>query len=214
MTSLCPTVLTEPQLVALAKVGCGLDGGDGVALLCGPSGVGKSTVLARLVDELNRRGKSAAAQTVTAWLDPATQLPEVVAADDAHVATEEELGALLARCRSHRPAAVLVLAGEGRLLTLVARNPGLTRAVRIRASLLPGSLADTRALVTPTGDTDGGPRFTDTAIATIHEIAGGNPADVVRLAHLADVIAASRPGDQLSAPDIEAIHRRLSPQAA
>jgi energy-coupling factor transporter ATP-binding protein EcfA2 len=214
MSGPCPAPLLEPQRVALAKIGYCLEGGDGVALLCGPSGVGKSTVLAHLVAELNRQGRSAAVQTVTAWLDPATPLTGVVAADDAHLATEAELAAVLARCRSQRPAAMLVLAGEGRLLTLVGRNPGLTRAVRIRAALLPGSLAETQALVAGDSDPQRAARFSDAAVTTIHEIAGGTPADIVRLANLADVVAASRPDRPLTVADIEAIHRRLSPHVA
>jgi energy-coupling factor transporter ATP-binding protein EcfA2 len=204
--------LTEPQQAALAKVGCGIEAGAGVALLCGPAGVGKSTVLAHLAVAVSRQGKSVAVRSVTDWLGSEERLTDVVAADDAHLASDEDLAAL---CRSRRPGAVMVLAGEGRLLTLVGRNSGLARAVRIQAALLPGSLADTRALLARStfsaiaavaGD---GP-----ATAAIHEIAAGVPADVLRLAEWAEVIASSRPDGRVTAADIEAIHRRLSPQAA
>jgi ABC-type uncharacterized transport system YnjBCD ATPase subunit len=207
--------LTELQQVALAKVGCCIEAGAGVALLCGPAGVGKSTVLAHLAVAVSRQGKSLEVQSVTDWLDAGERLTDVVAADDAHLASEADLATLLARCRSRRPGAVLVLAGEGRLLTLVGRNPGLAGAVRIRAALLPGSLADTRALLTR-GASSAIAAAADDELATaaIHEIAAGVPADVLRLAEWAEVIASSRPDGRVTAADIEAIHRRLSPQAA
>lgn len=206
--------LTDPQAAALAKLGCGLAGAAGIGLLCGPAGVGKTTVLDRLAADLRSLGRSATTAEVAAWLDPATDLPDVVLGDDAHLADVAELAALLARCRSRRPSAALVLAGEGRLFTLVARDQRLAQTVRIRVALLPGSLLDTAALVTRIATPADGLQVEAAAIATIHEIAGGAPADVVRLATLAGTIAASRPDEPITVADIEAIHRRLSPQAA
>jgi energy-coupling factor transporter ATP-binding protein EcfA2 len=203
--------LTEPQQAALAKVGCGIEAGAGVALLCGPAGVGKSTVLAHLAVAVSRQGKSVAVRSVTDWLGSEERLTDVVAADDAHLASDEDLAAL---CRSRRPGAVMVLAGEGRLLTLVGRNSGLARAVRIQAALLPGSLADTRALLTIGTHSAIATEADDPATAAIHEIAAGVPADVLRLAEWAGVVASSRPDGRVTAADVEAIHRRLSPQAA
>jgi energy-coupling factor transporter ATP-binding protein EcfA2 len=206
--------LTEPQQAALAKVGCGIEAAAGLALLCGPSGVGKSTVLAHLADAVRQQGKSLGVQSVADWLGSEARLTDVVAADDAHLATEADLAALMDRCRSRRPGAVLVLAGEGRLLTLVGRNSGLARAVRIQAALLPGSLADTRALLTIGTPSAIATEADDPATAAIHEIAAGVPADVLRLAEWAGVVASSRPDGRVTAADVEAIHRRLSPQAA
>ena len=107
-----------------------------------------------------------------------------------------------------------MLAGEGRLFTLVARDPRLTQAVRIRVPLLAGRLADTRALLERHGDDARCVTFEEPGVVTLHEIAGGVPAEVLRLAELANVIAASRPDRPITAADIEAIHRRLSPHAA
>jgi type II secretory pathway predicted ATPase ExeA len=210
----CPDQLTPAQLAALAKVGCGIESGDGVAVLCGPSGVGKTSVLLQLADEVRRHGRSIAIRSVAAWLDPSLPLTDVVAADDAHLASEDDLAALLARCRSRAAGGPLVLAGEGRLLTLLNRDPGLARAVRIRAALLPGSLADTGSLLAAIGGRSDSPPFGESAIAAIHAIAAGVPADVVRLAELAGVLAAARPDRPITAADIEALHRRLSPLAA
>lgn len=209
----CPMPLTEPQSAALAKLACGATGGEGLGLLCGPPGVGKTTVLERLAADLRALGRTVAVADVAAWLAPAAAPAAIVIADDAHLADAADLGRLLARCRSEWSGAALVLAGQGRLLTLLARDPRLSQAARIRAILLPGSVADTAALLERRG-LGGGPRFDDRAVATLHEIAGGTPADVARLADLAEVVAAARPAGLVTAADIEALHRRLSPRAA
>jgi hypothetical protein len=210
-----PTVpLTEPQLAALAKLGCGMESAAELGLLCGPAGVGKSTVLEQLAADLLTLGRTAAVRDVFAWLEPAADLPEYVLADDAHLAGVADIAMLLARCRARRTAAALVLAGEGRLFTLVARDPRLARGVRVRVSLLAGRLGDTRDLLArrPAGVADRS--FDDPGVVALHEITGGVPADVLRLAELADMIAADRPAGRITAADIEALHRRLSPHAA
>ena len=51
-------------------------------------------------------------------------------------------------------------------------------------------------------------------IVAIHEIAGGVPGDVVRLAELAGLVAPELADGPITADDIEAVHRRLAPQAA
>ena len=107
-----------------------------------------------------------------------------------------------------------MLAGEGRLFTLVARDPRLAQAVRIRASLLPGGVADTAALVSHRAESAGGPQFDEPALVALHEITGGVPAEIVRLADLTEVITTARPEGPITAAEIEAIHRRLSPHAA
>jgi hypothetical protein len=206
--------LTEPQTAALAKLGCGLESTGGLGVLCGPAGVGKSTVLERLALDLRALGRSAEVRRVPDWLEPATALPEFVLADDAHLVEPADLVALMARCRSRLPTAALVLAGEGRLFTLVARDPRLTQAVRIRVPLLAGRLADTRAVLEQRGVDARCVTFEEPGVVALHEIAGGVPAEVFRLAELADVIAASRPERPITAADVEAIHRRLSPHAA
>ena len=51
-------------------------------------------------------------------------------------------------------------------------------------------------------------------VRTIHEIAGGIPAEVARLASFVRDVAAAAPGGRLTPNDVEAVHRRLSPRAA
>jgi energy-coupling factor transporter ATP-binding protein EcfA2 len=202
--------LTESQLAACAKVACGCEARGGVVLLVGPAGVGKSTVLAAVRAGLPPVGDT---RPVADWLAIGTEeLPPVLVLDDAHLESEADLARLVAHARRRQPEATVVLAGEGRLLTLVARDTRLEQAVRIRASLLPGTPADTRRLV------ESIPRFpnglSEEALAAVHEMAGGVPAAVIRLAELATVVAAAHPAGLVAATDIEAIHRRLSPLAA
>lgn len=206
--------LTEPQLAALAKVACGIEANAGVALLCGPPGVGKTTVLEHLAADPRFGGHEPAIRDAAAWLARGGDLPPVVLADDAHLASEQDLSRLLAWAHSRRPAAALVLAGQGRLLTLVARDRRLERAVRIQASLLPGTLGDTAALLAAAAERPAGPRFDAPAVITIHEIAGGTPGDIIRLADLAEVVAASRTDGRVTTDEVEAVHRRLVPSAA
>ncbi len=203
----CPPPLTEPQLITLAKVACGVEDGTGAVLFCGPPGVGKTTVLKHLAADIQLAGRTCGVLDVAGWLAE-DALPDVVLADDAHGAGEADLARLLARCRDRSPAAAIVLAGQGRLLTLVARDLRVERAIRFRATLLPGSLADTAALFTQ----NGGPQFDEASIRAVHEVAAGVPAHVIRLRELAAIVAAD--DAPLTADEVEAIHNRLAPIAA
>jgi hypothetical protein len=208
-----PAWLTEPQLTALAKVACGIEAGAVVALLCGPAGVGKTTVLEHLASDPRLTPDDLPIRDVATWLSTPGDLPAVLLADDAHLANEHDLTQLLARAKARRPAAAVVLAGQGRMLTLVTRDRRIEQAVRIRAALLPGSAVDTAALVTATAPA-AAQRFADAAILAIHEIAGGVPADVVRLTELAGLVAPALADGLVTADDVEAVHRRFAPQAA
>jgi type II secretory pathway predicted ATPase ExeA len=205
--------LTLPQRAAVARVACGIEDAGGLALLSGPSGVGKTLVLHALAADERLADRCGGVRDVAGWLAGAGDLPRLVLADDAHLATEDDLMRLLARCRAGQTAAV-VLAGQGRLLTLVGRERRLEQAVRIRSTLLPGSLADTEQLLAAGRERAGWPSFDESSAATIHEIAAGIPADIVRLADLAGVVAAARALGRLTPADIEAVHRRLTPHAA
>lgn len=212
MPALTAPALTQSQVGALAKIACGIEAGSGIALLCGPSGVGKTTVLEHLAAELSADDHDALpVHDVSYWLGTDDDLPRAVLADDAHTASEADLIRLAARCRARRPSASLVLAGQGRLLTLVSRDRRLEQATRITAAILPGEISDTEFLV----QQHSAAAFLDDAtMLAMHEIAGGVPADIVRLLDLALVVAESDQMDRVSADAIETIHRRLSPRAA
>lgn len=210
-------ILTESQQAALARIGCVVAQPGGVAVLCGPDGTGTTTVLGRLAGAHALHPREVGLRRLDAWAaEPvSTPLPDVVLADDAHEADAATILGVLVRCLARKPQASVVLAGAGRLLTLISRDPRIDHAIRLRATLRPCTLAESSSLVAamlPPGLA----QATDSVsvVATIHEIAGGIPAMVVRLAELAALVAASRPDRAVGAADVEAIHRRLSLQAA
>jgi type II secretory pathway predicted ATPase ExeA len=212
MTSNARPSLSPPQLAALAKIACGVDAGSGITLLCGPSGVGKTMILHHFAAERSRDDEpTCAIHDVAHWLSSEDELPDLVIVDDAHMASETDLVHLLTRCRARRPAASLVLAGQGRLLTLVSRERRLEQATVLTAAILPGQLRDTAAIVEGHAISA---RIDDPALTAIHEITGGVPGSIRRLLDLAEVVSSSN-RERLMSPDtIEAIHRRLSPCAA
>lgn len=210
MTSTTSLSLTQPQLGALAKITCGIESRSGIVLLCGPSAVGKTAVLEHLAVDLQTEDPGCAVRSVDEWL-ASDDLPSVVIADDAHMATDADLIRLAARCRARRPSASLVLAGQGRLLTLMARDRRLEQATKLTASLLPGHLDDTAALVRDHAD---GVLVDEAGIIAIHEITGGVPAGILRLIDLARVVTGSDRDRRIAPGTIEMIHSRLSPRAA
>lgn len=214
-----PLVPTPSQQAAIAKVMAAISRPGGVALLCGPAGVGKTAVMEEVVAEERRRGRSVEARELGCWLDAAApwpgNLPDVLVADAAHLARDGDLARLLAACRHRASPASLVLVGEGRLLTLVARETAIERAIHLRATLRPLVRDESALVIRPALEAAGvDARPVDAVIDAIHEIGGGIPAAMLRLADLAAVVAASRPERSLAPRDIEAIHRRLSPLAA
>jgi DNA polymerase III delta prime subunit len=231
--------LTAAQEAAVARVGCavtdrdapstggpttgGATTGNSVVLLCGPAGVGKTTVLhavrAGLVATCSSDIRTAADWSALLGTRAAV-LPDVVIADDAHESSCGDILRLLNAVRSRRPRARLVLAGEGRLLSVVARDGRIGQAVGMRAILRPFTPAETRAVVARFLDR-GAPseteRHDDPLVETarsIHEIAAGMPGAVVRIAGQAAIMADTRPDRRLTAADIELVHRRLSLSAA
>lgn len=216
-----PCDLLPAQRAALAKVACAVARPGSVALLCGPLGTGKTTLLTRLAADDRLRDRRVERRDVDAWdaclATPAAEPPDIVLVDDAHLAADGGLARLVGRCLRKAGTSV-VLAGEGRLLSLVARDIRVEQAVTLRASLRPCSAAESRDLldtILPL-DTRDRPEAEDhdPVARTIHEIAAGIPADLVRLAELARVVAASRPTPHIGVDDVEALHRRLSPRAA
>jgi len=215
MTAVAAPPLTPSQQAALAKVACTCRLPGGVAVLCGPRGVGTSLVLARLAQHVAGEGRSVERRAVGDWSTAIAAdhapLPDVLVADDAHLAEPESLARLIDRCRGRRPAVAVVLAGQGRLLTLLARDSRLEAAVTLRATLRPCSLAESRTIVLAQARTA---TFDDEALDAVHEIAAGIPAAIGRLVALADIVAGTRADPRVVAGDVEEIHRRLSPLAA
>lgn len=211
--------LTLAQQAAAARVAYCLERPGTVALLCGPAGVGKTLVLETIVRSRQpstispaRCGIAAVERMLAA--DPPAAVPEMLLVDDAHLARENALGQLIDRYFQRQPAGAVALAGEGRLLSLVARDSRLEQAVSLRATLPPFTLAESRMLVAGRLVAAGSIRERDELARTIHEIAGGIPALVTRLAALAGLLAEGSPGRPLVPDDIEAIHRRLCLNAA
>lgn len=211
--------LTPSQQAAGAKIAAAVDRAGGVAVLCGPQGVGKTTVLAAVAAREQHRGRTVECRDLLDWLRSAApwpgDLPDIVVADAAHRAVDADLSRILAACRHRASPACLVLAGEGRLLTLIGRDTAVERAIHLRATLRPLSLDESNLVVVPVLTAAGIDDATaENLVAVIHEIGAGIPAAMLRLADLATVVASSRPDRSLTHRDIEAIHRRLSPLAA
>lgn len=221
--------LTSGQKAAVARVGCAATDRSGpatrgpVVLLCGPTGVGKTTVLDAVAAGLAATCSTdirAAADWITALDSRGLVLPDVVIADDAHESSASDLLRLVVAIRDRRRHTGLVLAGEGRLLSVVARDIRLEQAVGMRAILSPLTATETRAIVAEclaNSDPPGEDRRHDPlaeATRSIHEIAAGMPGAVVRIAGQAAIVADTRPDRRLTAADIELVHRRLSLTAA
>lgn len=196
-----------------------------LALLCGPAGVGKTTVLGVMVSDPLPRAQ---AIQLISWADiradrghlaQATasddgSAPDVLLVDDAHRAVAHELVEFVERCRRWHDGIAIVLAGEGRLLSLVASDVRLEQSVRLRAALPTFTLAESRRLLAPTLAVGAAEADVEDVIRTIHEIAGGAAAMSVRLAEMAAMLTAADPRRRLSSDDVETIHRRLSLAAA
>ncbi|MEI8318336.1 MAG: hypothetical protein WCH79_10350 [Planctomycetia bacterium] len=196
-----PVVLTPAQEAALGRLRFALEKPAGVVLLCGPAGVGTSVVLASLAAELGAGLPIRSAAVLVDAIQRDLPIGDILLVDDAHLATPDDLAAIGTRGGSDR---CVVLAGRGRLLTLVGRDSRLVPRVRLRAIVPALALADTRRIVeSRLGDV--GPEM----VRTCHEITAGIPAALVRLLELATVPA----GRRLTPADIETIHRRLDLQA-
>ena len=212
--------LTLAQQAAAARISYALEQSATVSLLCGPGGVGKTTVLRHVAAGQPHQPRSIGYRRLDQLDDllsgRARDEPPsgLLLVDDAHLAGEGDLGRLVERCRQRGGSCCLVLAGEGRLLTLVSRDPRLEQVVRLRATLPAFSLEESRLLLEPVLAAAGPPANRDAVARSIHEIAAGIPATVHRLAELALVLVASHPDHRLVPDDVETIHRRLSLTAA
>ncbi len=225
--------LTGPQRAAVAKVAYTAGQRDAITLLCGPGGVGKTTVLRVAVNEVLPQGQSVRQVSWTArradhrgfhgeFADchgPTAEtdgscVPSVLFVDNAHRASAHELSEFVERWRHRHQGTAIVLAGEGRLLSLVAGDARLEQSVRLRATLPPFTLAESCRLLAAALAIDAADEADEAVLRTIHEIAGGVPAAAMRLAEMTAMLAASDPGRRLTPEDVETIHRRLSLNAA
>jgi type II secretory pathway predicted ATPase ExeA len=208
--------LTLSQQAALARLSYCLEQPGAVALLCGPAGVGKTLVLAAVAKTPALAARGAAVVSFPTWREgsDATRPPAVLLIDDAEIARDGELTAAIERFFRQQPEGAITLAGEGRLLSLVARDRRLEQMVSLRGVIPPFTLDETRMLVAARLAAAGSLDERDQVARTIHEIAAGIPAVVTRIADLAAVVVEASPGRTLLPDDIEAIHRRLSLQAA
>lgn len=208
--------LTLSQQAALARLAYCMEQPGAVALLCGPAGVGKTLVLAGVAKSPQLAARGAAVIPFPDWQQEsdAARPPAVLLLDDAETARDGELTAAIERFFRQRPGGAVTLAGEGRLLSLVARDRRLEQMVSLRAVISPFTLDETRMLVAARLAAAGGLDERDQVARTIHEIAAGIPAAVTRIVDLAAVVVEASPGRPLVPDDIEAIHRRLSLQAA
>lgn len=201
---------------AVARLVYAIEQPGTLAVLCGPPGTGKSLVLEAAARAAQAAGRSCA---VVSWHDAEALTPDAwpegLLLDDADAADEGTLAAFIGKCRSAHPRTSVIVAGSGRLLTLIARDRRLERAVRFRAILGPCSRGETRALATRvlrSGMPAEAPAME--VVDAIHEIGGGIPSDVVHLAELAALVAADDRSHPLTADAIERIHARLAVTAA
>jgi DNA polymerase III delta prime subunit len=214
-----PRRLLAVQEAAVAKLAYVAEQPGAAAVLCGPPGTGKSLVLEAVGRMLETAGHSCC---LVSWQSlresPCGNWPDVLLVDSVDDAAEGELAAVLSRCWAAHPQTRIVLAGSGRLLTLVSRDTRLERHIGLRAVLTPCSRAETRHMVA--NIVAEGPHQTELSVTaaavadTIHEITGGIPADIDRLAGLAAVVAADRSATTLTPEVIERVHRRLAVTAA
>ena len=219
--------LSLAQQAAVARVAYALEKLPSVVLLCGPAGVGKTFVLQSVAYTAYLKPRSIALwrcdelledralmDDCTAKQSVGRKHADILLVDDSHLLEDGQLSQLVDGCRKSHPSVGIVLAGEGRLLSLVSRNSRLEQLVRLRAMLPPFSLAESSLLVAGSLTAAGSKENRAAVARTIHEIAAGIPALVMRLADLAEMLASSNTGHVLVPNDIETLYRRLSLNAA
>lgn len=233
--------LYGPQQAAAARLLYAVRQQQGVAVLCGPGGTGVSTVLDHVANELESAGLSAirvSGRNLVAdqladlrsvrtnqsadWAISFAGLREgkagsaapVLLVDDGHGCEASQLAEFVATIQASLPSAAIVLAGRGRLLTLLAREQELQEQVLLRAVLPPWALPETAAFVRERFAAARVPVSDDALLTTMHEIAAGIPQAIVRLVETAVLIAKAHPAHLLRRVDVEQMHDRLSLAAA
>lgn len=220
-----PVELAESQQTALARLRDVLRRG-GLAVLCGPSGTGKTMLVARLAAEVNatpgwavhgpcgvRTLRQQSAGGAAALPPAASRVLTII--DDAHKADHgAELAEVVAAGLAGQPRGAVVLVGEGRLLTLLARQPDLEQRVDLRAPLKPWPLHETRRLTDRLLPGFGSMPDADSLCLRIHELAAGMPRQLVRLIETVAMVRSAEPAHRVTVDDLETFHRRLFLQAA
>jgi len=207
-------LLTLGQQAAVARIAYAVQRPPAVVLLCGPAGAGKTLVLDAVSALPGVSDRLPSRCSPSSAAEPVPVSSPVLLVDDAHLASDGQLARMLDDHFRHQPPGVVVLAGEGRLLSLVARDRRLEQMVTLRAILAPFTLEETRTLVAPRIEMHCSPADRDDVSRTIHEIAAGIPSVALRLVGMASIVAAAAPGRSLIPQDIEALYRRLFLQAA
>jgi len=233
--------LYGPQQAAAARLLYAVRQQKGVAVLCGPGGTGVSTVLDHVANELESAGlstirvsgrnlavdqladlRSVRTNQSADWAISFAGLREgkagsaapVLLVDDGHGCEASQLAEFVVTIQASLPSAAIVLAGRGRLLTLLAREQELQEQVLLRAVLPPWALPETAAFVRERFAAARVPVSDDALLTTMHEIAAGIPQAIVRLVETAVLIAKAHPAHLLRRVDVEQMHDRLSLAAA
>ncbi len=233
--------LYGPQQAAAARLLYAVRQQQGVAVLCGPGGTGVSTVLDHVANELESAGLSTirvsgrnlvvdqladlrsvrtnqSADRAISFAGlregKAGSAAPVLLVDDGHGCEASQLAEFVVTIQASLPSAAIVLAGRGRLLTLLAREQELQEQVLLRAVLPPWALPETAAFVRERFAAARVPVSDDALLTTMHEIAAGIPQAIVRLVETAVLIAKAHPAHLLRRVDVEQMHDRLSLAAA
>ena len=219
--------LTKPQQAALSRLLYAVRRPGGMAVLCGPGGTGVTTLLTQLskncVDagsrvvllsgrHLDHKLTSLAPERVSRDGWPAAQ--QVILLDDAHLANAAALADFVTSLRAESESRSIVLAGRGRLLTLLAREQDLQQQVLLRAVVPPWTPSETEAYVRDRLTATGVGGWAAAVPLTVHEIAAGIPRMVQRLVDAVLLVAVTHPGHTLSCDDVERMDERLSLAAA
>jgi len=213
------------QQTALARLLYAVRQPGGLAVLCGPGGTGVTTVLGHLAADLEQAerpvlrlsgydlGGTDLRRRAESIAGPAA-MPPVMLMDDGHAVAEGQLTTFVHQAFAVVPAAAIVLAGRGRLLTLLARERDLGGRVMLRSVLRAWTRAETEAVVGRRLAAAGVVGHEVSVPATIHAITAGIPQAIRQLLETVLLVAATQPEHRLCRDDIERMHERLSLAAA
>ena len=111
----------------------------------------------------------------------------------------------------HGPGLTLLLVGQPGLLPALERLPSLEERLGVKCLMRPFHADETAGYVEHRLKIAGAKSsiFTDDALESLHELSGGTPRRINRLADLALLIGFAEERDQLSASQIEAVSEEL-----